>query len=168
MLPATLMRSLPNVPMPIASFIRLEVIELLSSTRRKRPMISIAWIVPVVHVPIEPMRPMEPRPSAKEYAADEPVGPIVPVRRTIVRSIVEVPIRANRRHAKINANRNLRRSHSGRRHRAHSYSRENNCFQPAHIVPFQITYNHTESDVAPIPPGCANTPPRTSKIQAGN
>jgi hypothetical protein len=93
-----------HVPPPIPSLIALEMIELLRSTIRQRPMIPMVRIEPVVHMPMEPARPMEPRPGPKKHATHKPIRPIVPIRRAIIRRIVEVPIRARRLHPDPNRN----------------------------------------------------------------
>jgi len=85
-----------DVPMLIMGLIALEVVELLSAMLRHRPMVSMPRVIPVVHVSMEPMRPMEPRPSPNEDAAIEPIGPVIAIRSAVIRSIVEVPIRTPR------------------------------------------------------------------------
>ncbi len=102
---ACIMTGGPDVAPAVTSFVALEVVERLCATFRQRPVVSVVRVETVVHMPIEPMRTMEPRTGSDKDAPNEPVRPIVPIRRAIIRRIVEVPIRTHRRHA--NANRNL-------------------------------------------------------------
>ena len=96
MLPArTVIRLRDDIPTPIARFIALEVVELLRPTPRQRPMIAIMWVKPVVDMPMETSRPMEPRPSPKEHPAGKPIRPIIPIRRAIIRRIVKVSVRTS-------------------------------------------------------------------------
>jgi hypothetical protein len=53
-----------NMALPIPSLIALEVVELLRSTSRQRPVVPMVRVVPVVHMPMEPVGPMEPRPRS--------------------------------------------------------------------------------------------------------
>jgi hypothetical protein len=130
MFSAGIVSSMPNVSMPIASLIPLEVVELLRSTPRQRSTIAIMRVIPVIHVSVEPTRPMEPRPRADKHSTIEPVRPIVPIWCAIIRCIVEVPIRAIRRGP--NAHNNLRGCHLRRTQRQHSNSRQNQRLPKGH------------------------------------
>ena len=66
------------------------------STRRKTPVIAVAVVEMMIHVPIEMLRPMEPRPSTYEYTAGEPLRAIVTVGSAVVRGILIVSVRTNR------------------------------------------------------------------------
>jgi len=88
-----------DVSMPIVGFIRLEVVELLRTPSRDRPVIPMARVIPVVDMPMEPIMPMEPRSSTDKQTTRKPIRPIVPIWRTIIRRIVEVPIRTFRRNS---------------------------------------------------------------------
>jgi hypothetical protein len=90
---------LSHISAPIPSLIALEVVELLRATSRKRSAVAIARIIPVIYVPIETMRSMEPRPCSDKHASVKPIRPIVPIRSAVIRLIVEVPVRAIRRNA---------------------------------------------------------------------
>jgi hypothetical protein len=93
-----------HIPMPIMGLITLEVIELLRPTRRERPMVPMPRVIAVVHVPMEPSRPMKPRSRSDKDPTRKPIRPIIPIRRAVIRRIVEVPIRTVRRSADINPN----------------------------------------------------------------
>jgi hypothetical protein len=90
---------LSHISAPIPSLIALEVVELLRATSWKRSAVAIARIIPVIYVPIETMRPMEPWPCSDKHASVKPIRPIVPIRSAVIRLIVEVPVRAIRRNA---------------------------------------------------------------------
>src|SRR5580704_9573558 len=87
---------------PIPSFISMEVVELLRPTIRKRSMITVVWVIAIVHVPIKSVRAVEPGACPKKYSAHKPIRAVVPVRSTVIRFVVEVPVWAHRRYANVN------------------------------------------------------------------
>ena len=100
MFPASAMvRRSYYMSMRIMRLIRLEVVELLRTPSRNRPVIPMARVIPVVDMPMEPIMPMEPRPGPDKQTTRKPIRPIVPIRRAIIRRIVEVPIRTIRRNS---------------------------------------------------------------------
>jgi hypothetical protein len=93
-----------NVAVPIPRLIGLEVVKRMRPAIRQRAMISVAWIITVVHVAVKTVRPMEPRTCPDEHSTHKPIGPVIAVWSAIIGSVVEVPIRANRRYANVNGN----------------------------------------------------------------
>jgi hypothetical protein len=122
----------PNVPTTIPRLISLEMIERPRTTLRQRPMIAISRIKPVIYVPIKPARPMKPRPCTDEYTPHKPVRPIVPIRRAIIRRIVEIPIRTIR--CRPNLYNNLRGRHMRRSQCHHTCCCQYQRSQKGHIV----------------------------------
>ena len=104
---AIVARRCDHVAAAVAGFIGVEVIELLGATLWHRAMVSVVRIVAVIDVTMEARGPMEPWSSSKEDAADKPVRPIVPIRSAIVRCVIKIPIRADRRRPDIYSNGNL-------------------------------------------------------------
>jgi len=104
MFPARIMAGVPYVALPVTSFISMEVVEPFLSAPWKRPGVTVVRIEAVIHVAVEAMTPMEPWAGSNKYPADKPVGPIVAVGRTVIRSVVEVPIRAHRSHTNVDCN----------------------------------------------------------------
>ena len=98
------MTGIPYVALPVACLIAVKVVERLLASLRQRPTIAIVRVKAVVHVSIETVVAVEPWTSSNEKAAIEPVGPIVPIRGAVVRSVVIVPIRASGRCADTNHN----------------------------------------------------------------
>jgi len=90
-----LMGCVADMALSVASFIALEVVEGTRSATGDWTVVAVAGVKAIVHVAIKAMRAVEPGASAEEHAADEPVGAVVTVRSAIVRSVVEVAIRAN-------------------------------------------------------------------------
>lgn len=90
--------------LPIPPLVRLEVREWLRTAVRHRSHITMMGIVAVIHVAIETMRPVVPRPRPNEQAADKPIRPIIAIRSAVIRGIFKVPIGTNRRHANIDGN----------------------------------------------------------------
>jgi Low affinity iron permease len=66
------------------------------ATGRHWPTITFSDVESVVDMPIEMIRPVEPRPRANEYTALEPLRPILAVRRAAVWGRFVVSVRANR------------------------------------------------------------------------
>ncbi len=93
-----------HVAASIACFIALKVVELLRPAARQRTMIAVAWIVAVVDVAVKAAWSMEPRPCAEEDPSHKPVRPVVAVGRTIIGGIVEISVRADRRHTDLDGN----------------------------------------------------------------
>ncbi len=73
---------------------------------------------------------MEPGAGSNEYPATEPIWPIVAIGSTVIRSIVEVPVWANRRNS--NVNRNLSRCYGHTAHQRNSESSESKRFPSRH------------------------------------
>jgi len=101
---ARVVRRSDDMSLAIVSLITVEVIELLLTMSRDRPVIPMVRIVPVVHMPMEATRPMEPRPSTDKDPACKPIWPIVSIRCAVIRRIVEVPIWTLRRNTNANCN----------------------------------------------------------------
>jgi hypothetical protein len=111
------------VPLPIPRLVRVEVIERRLSALRHRSYITVVRVIAVINVAVETMRTVEPRASADEHTAKEPIGPIVAIRSTSVRRIVKVPIRTHRRHANIDRDLSWGHGHAARQ--CNSESRKN-------------------------------------------
>jgi hypothetical protein len=60
---APMVRRSDDVPLPIMGLVALEVVELLRTASRQRSVVTMVRVIPVVDVPMEPARPMEPRPG---------------------------------------------------------------------------------------------------------
>jgi hypothetical protein len=58
--------------------------------------IAVMWIETVINVAVEVVGAMEPRAGSDEHAAAEPLGPVIPVWRAVVRGHIVVAIWANR------------------------------------------------------------------------
>lgn len=87
----------------IARFVPLKVIERPVATLRQRPSIPVMGVPPIVDMPIEAMRPTEPGACADEDSVLEPIRPVVAVGRTVVRSVIKVPIRTDRSWSDVDA-----------------------------------------------------------------
>jgi hypothetical protein len=106
---AAFMGSGAYVASPIPRLVGLEVVEALRSALRHRSSITVMRIEPVVDVAVKAVRTMKPRTSSKKHSTNKPIGPIVSVRSTVIRGVVEVSVRAHGRHPDIYADGNLRR-----------------------------------------------------------
>jgi len=80
----------------ITHFVSVEVIKGLVSTVRMWTNIAVMRIEAVINVAVEVAGAAEPRAGSDEHAAAEPLGPVIPVWRAVVRGEVVVAIRANR------------------------------------------------------------------------
>ena len=97
---------LARMTLPIPRLVRLEVVERLRPATRQRSRVPVMRVIAIVDVSIKSMRPVEPGSRAKEDAAHKPVRTVIAVGRAVIRRVIEITIRANRRHA--DADRNLR------------------------------------------------------------
>jgi hypothetical protein len=119
-----------DVAFPVASFVRLEVAERLSSARGQRSFVTVVRIVAVIDVTLEAVGAMEPWARPDEYSAHEEIGSIVAVGSTGIRSIVKVPVRANRFHSNADLNLTRRLRHTG--HQRNSESKESKRLPSEH------------------------------------
>ncbi len=78
------------------------------AARRHGPVVAVAIVVMMIDMSVEMFRPMEPRASADEYSAREPLRAIVAARRAIVRGSLVVAIRTNGGHSNFDADLRVR------------------------------------------------------------
>jgi hypothetical protein len=109
MFAARIMARIANVASSVPRLVAVEVIERLRPTLGKRSVVSVVRVKPVVDMPVETPGSMEPRPRSDEQPAHKPVRPIVAIGCAVIRWVVEIPIRTNRRRPNIDADRNLGR-----------------------------------------------------------
>jgi hypothetical protein len=96
--------SVAYVALGIMRLVSLEVVELLCPARGHRSMVAVARIIAIVDVAIKAVGAVEPWAGSNEHPARKPIGSIVAVGRTVIRSIVKVPVRAYRRHSNVDGN----------------------------------------------------------------
>jgi hypothetical protein len=87
-----------NVTPAIPRFVGVKVRKGALAAIRERTGITVVGIEAIVYVSVEAARPVKPRARPNENAAGEPVGPVIPVGRAIVRSVIEVSVGAHGRH----------------------------------------------------------------------
>ena len=98
-----IMASVPGVAVSIARFIAAETIEGALATFGQGAAITVTRIVAIIYMAIKAAGPVKPRSNADEDAVREPIGPVVAIGCAIVRSVVEVPVRAVGLGAEIDA-----------------------------------------------------------------
>jgi hypothetical protein len=117
------MASIAYIASPIPRLITLEVVEGPRSALRQRSGITMMGIKAVVDVAVKAVRTVKPGASSKKHTAHKPIGPIVPIRSTVVWFIVEVAVRAHGSRSDIYAD-----GHLGWRHRcAAQKADDENC-----------------------------------------
>src|SRR5882762_5921885 len=84
------------VAAPITHLASVEVIKGLVSTFRMWTSVAVMRIETVINVAVEVVGAVEPRADSDEHAAVKPLGPVVPVWRAAVWSVIVVAIRATR------------------------------------------------------------------------
>jgi hypothetical protein len=114
MFTASIMSGIANMAIAVPRLIGMKMVESTLIPLRHWTVIPIVRIEAVVDVAIESTRPMEPWSSPKKRSANKPIGPIVTVRRAIIRRVIEIAIRTYRRNA--NADRNLSGCNAARAH----------------------------------------------------
>jgi hypothetical protein len=95
------------VASPIPRLVCMEVVEALCPMLRQRSSIAVMRVKAVVDVAVKAAMAVKPGASSKEDPSNKPVGPIVAIRSTVIRRIVEVPVRADGGRPNVYTNRNL-------------------------------------------------------------
>jgi carbamoylphosphate synthase large subunit len=95
---------LAHIAFAVAGFISLEMVEALRTASRKRAAVAVPGIVAVVDVAVKTAVTVEPGARAEEDAAHKPVGAVVAIGRAVIRSIVEISVRAHWCNADVDAN----------------------------------------------------------------
>jgi hypothetical protein len=110
--PARFMAGLAHVAPPIPGLVSLEVIEALRPALRQRSNVTVMRIKAVIDMAVKAVRAVKPRAGSNKHTANKPIGPVIAVRSTVIRGIVEVPVRAHGSRSDVYADGNL-----GWRHR---------------------------------------------------
>ena len=98
-LAAAVMAGSAGVALPVARLVGLEVGKRLVPAVRHGSSVAVVRVIAIVDMAIETVAAVEPRSSTDEHAAGKPIRPIIPIRRAIIRRIVEITIRAFRRNS---------------------------------------------------------------------
>jgi len=106
------MAGIAYVASAIPRLVSLEVVEALRPAPGQRSNVTVMGIKAVVDVAVKAVRAVKPGASSKKHPANKPIGPVVAVRSTVIRGIVEVPVRAHGSRSDVYADGNL-----GSRHR---------------------------------------------------
>jgi hypothetical protein len=101
------MAGIAYVASPIPRLVSLEVVETLRPALRQRSNVTVMRIEAVVDMAVEAVWAVKPGTSSKKHPANKPIGPIVAIRSTVIRCIVEVSIRAHGSHSDVYADGNL-------------------------------------------------------------
>ena len=106
-LAANVMGGIPNVSLEVMCLVAVEVVERLRPMIREWSVIPMPRVIPVIDVTIKAAWAMEPGAGSYEDATVEPVRTVIAVWCAFVGSVVEIPVRARRRGADPDTNRNL-------------------------------------------------------------
>ncbi len=101
------MASVAYVALPIPRLVSLEVVEALRPALGQRSIVAVMRIKAVVDMAVKAVRAVKPGAGSKKHPAHKPIGPIVAVGSTVIRGIVEVPVRAHRSRSDVYADGNL-------------------------------------------------------------
>ena len=91
----------------VTGLIRLEMIECLGATSGYRALISMMRIVAAIHVAVKTRGSVEPRSYTDEHAVHKPIRPVVPLRSTAIRSVIEISVGTDGRRPDIHAHGDL-------------------------------------------------------------
>jgi hypothetical protein len=105
------MASVAYVAAPISRLVGLEMVEALRPALRHWSGVAVMRIKPVVNMSVKAVRAVKPRTGAQKHSAHKPIGPVVAVRGTVIRGIVEVSVRTHGSYSDVYANRNLSLCH---------------------------------------------------------
>jgi hypothetical protein len=103
-----IMAGITYMALPIPRLIAVEVVELLLPAPRKRSVVAVTWVKAVVDMAVKAVMAVKPGACPNKYATVKPIGSIVAIGRTVIRSIVKVPVRAYRRHSDADSDLGLR------------------------------------------------------------
>jgi hypothetical protein len=127
---ASVMGGRAYMALPIPRFVPLEVVERPRATIGQRASVTTSWIIAVVDVTVEAVRPMEPGAGSDEQTSNEPIRPIVAVGSTVIGCEIEVPVRAHR--CNPNVDRDLARCDRSSAEQRSRYSGKSERFEVAH------------------------------------
>jgi hypothetical protein len=105
------MASIAYVASSIPRLVSLEVVEALRPPLRHRSSVTVMRIIAVVDMAVKAVRAVKPGASSKKHPANKPIGAIVAVGSTVIRGIIEVPVRTHGGHADVYADCNLSSRH---------------------------------------------------------
>ena len=105
------MASFAYVASPISRLVCVEVVEALRPALRQRSSVTVMRIKPVIDMSVKAVRAVKPRTCSKKHPANKPIGPVVTVRSTVIRGVVEVSVRTHGNWPDVYANGNLRLRH---------------------------------------------------------
>ena len=126
----SIMARFAYVASSIPRFVRVKMGERPLSTIRQRSHVSVVGIIAIVHVTIEVMTAMKPRAGSDENAASKPIRSIITIGSAVIRGIVEITVRAHRRHSNVDGN--LSRSHRHAAHHCNGESRKSQSLPSRH------------------------------------
>src|SRR5580698_3082909 len=98
---AAIMAGIAYDAMRIMRLVGMEVVERRLAARWIRAMIPVARIVAIIDMAIKPARAVIPGAGSDEHPTQKPIGPIITIRRTFIRSVVEVAVGADRGHPNV-------------------------------------------------------------------
>jgi len=101
------MASVSYIPSSISRLVSLEVVEALRPALRRRSNVTVMGIKAVVDMSEKAARTVKPGASSKKHPTHKPIWPVVAVRSTVIRGIVEVPVRTHGSRSDVYPNRNL-------------------------------------------------------------
>ena len=97
MLAARIVSRSTRMPLEVMRFVWVKTVEGVFAAFRNWPGVSMMRIVAVVYVAIEAWMAVKPRPCSDKDTAIEPIRPVVAIRGTRIRSVIEIAIRTYRR-----------------------------------------------------------------------
>ncbi len=132
MFAAAIMTRITDMTMTVLRLVSMEMVERLLALYRIRPVVAVASIVTVVDMPIKSVGPVKPGAGSDEHPSEKPIRPVIAVGRTLVGSIVEIPIGTNRWCP--NADGYLRRCTGKRAQHGRSEGRKSKAFHRLHRI----------------------------------
>jgi hypothetical protein len=138
-----------HVAAPVTHLVSVEVIKGLVSTLRMWTSVAVMRIETVINVAVEVAGAVEPRARSDEYAAGEPLGPVVPVWRAVVWGEIVVAIRTGRFCSDID--RDLRRRRARNAQQSHNQGWKCKKFPIAHE--FLLTLEKSNPDAKVVTTG---------------
>ena len=86
-----------NITVPVTRFVGLEMIEGGRTPFRQRAVVAVTRVITVIHMTYPACRPVKPGPCTNKHAANKPIGAVIAVGSAVIRSVIKIAIRTDRR-----------------------------------------------------------------------
>ena len=134
------------IAVPVTRFVGLEMIEGGRTPFRQRSVVAVTRVITVIHMTDPACRPVKPGACTNKHAAGKPIGAVVAVGSAVIRSVIKVTVRTDRRDSNIDGY--LRRCDRCAAQTHSSKSRKSKNFPMRHKLPSKRIDSQNTGQVA--------------------